>query len=377
MIPGSAITQYFVRDVNVANPAQYGGLKVRLLRDDGAVVYVNGTEVARSAMPAGAVNASTLATEFVSGAGETTFYEYAIPASVLTSGTNRIAVEVHQAQANNGDGSFDLELQASAPAEANAPSSPSVSSSGRTANAVNLGWTTSTDDRGVAGYFIRRDGTDIAFTQGTTWTDTGLAPTQTYAYEVRAIDLSGNASTAGSTNVGVFAVSDPTLIAAKSVWKYLANGSDQGTAWRNAGFDDSAWTNGAGILGYGRGDEGTVVSYGPNASQKYLTTYFRRTFNVDNAAAVTGLQLRLQLKDGAVVYVNGVEVARPNMPAGTITSQTYASTNVSSPGDRTWSSIQVPPSVLTTGTNTISIEVHKNYRSSSSLALDVQLIAAF
>ena len=61
----------------------------------------------------------------------------------------------------------------------------------------------------------------------------------------------------------MFAVSDPTLIAAKSVWKYLDNGSDQGTAWRNAGFDDSAWTSGAGILGYGRGDEGTVVSYGP------------------------------------------------------------------------------------------------------------------
>ena len=188
MIPGSAITQYFVRDFDVTNPAQYGGLKVRLRRDDGAVVYVNGTEVARSAMPAGAVNASTLATEFVSGGGETTYYEYAIPASLLTAGTNRIAVELHQAQANNGDGSFDLELQAFAPAEANAPSTPSVSSSGRTANAVNLTWTTSTDDRGVAGYFVRRDGTDIAFTQGTTWTDTGLAPTQAYAYEVRAID---------------------------------------------------------------------------------------------------------------------------------------------------------------------------------------------
>ena len=70
------------------------------------------------------------------------------------------------------------------------------------------------------------------------------------------------------------------------------------------------------ILGYGRGDEGTVVSYGPNASQRYLTTYFRRTFNVDNAAAVTGLQLRLQLKDGAVVYVNGVEVARAEHAGG-------------------------------------------------------------
>ena len=63
-------------------------------------------------MPAGAVNASTLASDFVSGADETTFFEYDIPASLLTSGNNRIAVEVHQAQANNGDGSFDFELLA-------------------------------------------------------------------------------------------------------------------------------------------------------------------------------------------------------------------------------------------------------------------------
>jgi hypothetical protein len=119
------------------------------------------------------------------------------------------------------------------------------------------------------------------------------------------------------------------------------------------------------------------VSYGPNASQRYLTTYFRRTFNVDSAAAVTGLQLKLQLKDGAAVYINGVEVARPNLPAGTITNQTFATANVASPADRAWNTYTVPPSVLTTGTNTIAVEVHKNFRSSSSLALDVQLIAAF
>ena len=377
VIPGAAITQYFVRDFNVSNPAQYGDLKLRVLRDDGAVVYVNGTEVARSNMPAGAINASTLATDFESNADETTFFEYDIPASLLTAGTNRIAVEVHQAQANNGDGSFNLELLGLGGSETFAPSAPAVTSSGRTANSVNLSWTASTDDRAVAGYFVNRNGTDIAFTNGTTWSDSGLLPTQAYTYQVRAVDTSGNVSTAGSANVGVFAVSDPTLIAAKSVWKYLDNGTDQGTVWRNAGFDDSTWASGAGILGYGRGDEGTVVSFGPNPSLRYLTTYFRRTFNVDSAAAVTGLQLKLQLKDGAAVYVNGVEVARPNMAAGTITSQTFAAVNVASPADRTWNTYNIPPSVLTTGTNTIAIEVHKNFRSSAALGLDVQLIAAF
>src|SRR5687767_9904937 len=49
------------------------------------------------------------------------------------------------------------------------------------------------------------------------------------------------------------------LIAARSVWKYLDNGSDQGTAWRAPGFDDSDWESGPAELGYGDGDEATRV----------------------------------------------------------------------------------------------------------------------
>ena len=68
-----------------------------------------------------------------------------------------------------------------------------------------------------------------------------------------------------------------TLVATGAVWRYLDNGSDQGAAWRMPGFDDNGWTNGPSELGYGDGDEATVVSYGPDAGNKYPTTYFRRT----------------------------------------------------------------------------------------------------
>ena len=56
------------------------------------------------------------------------------------------------------------------------------------------------------------------------------------------------------------------------------------TAWIAAGFNDSAWASGPAQLGYGDGDETTVVSYGPDANNKYITTYFRRAFLVTNAA---------------------------------------------------------------------------------------------
>src|SRR5207247_2662513 len=74
-----------------------------------------------------------------------------------------------------------------------------------------------------------------------------------------------------------------TLISTGSVWKYLDNGSDQGTNWIGRTFDDSSWVSGHAQLGYGDGDEATRVSYGPNEGNKYITTYFRQSFSVTNA----------------------------------------------------------------------------------------------
>src|SRR5678815_4920033 len=93
-----------------------------------------------------------------------------------------------------------------------------------------------------------------------------------------------------------------TLVASNAVWKYFANGSDPG-AWTSTAFNDASWASGAAQLGYGDGDEATVVSYGPDASNKYITTYFRKAFTVP--AGLSSMTLRLLRDDGAVVYVNG------------------------------------------------------------------------
>ena len=80
-----------------------------------------------------------------------------------------------------------------------------------------------------------------------------------------------------------------TLVGRNSTWSYLDNGTNQGTAWQSIGFNDSIWKIGAAELGYGDGDESTVVSYGPNASSKFITTYFRRHFTVPNPGLYTSL----------------------------------------------------------------------------------------
>ena len=91
------------------------------------------------------------------------------------------------------------------------------------------------------------------------------------------------------------------LIPTGSVWRYLDNGSDQGTAWQAPNFDDSGWASGPAQLGYGDNDEATLVGFGPNSTFKYPTTYFRHPFTVDDAANVTAPTVRLLRDDGAVV----------------------------------------------------------------------------
>jgi hypothetical protein len=81
------------------------------------------------------------------------------------------------------------------------------------------------------------------------------------------------------------------LVPMASTWKYFDKGTDQGTAWQNLGFNDSSWSNGLAQLGYGGSNVQTVVSYGGNASSKYITTYFRNTFVATNVNRIANMTL--------------------------------------------------------------------------------------
>ncbi|HMU11596.1 MAG TPA: Ig-like domain-containing protein [Ferruginibacter sp.] len=171
------------------------------------------------------------------------------------------------------------------------------------------------------------------------------------------------------------ASSQTSIIPYGSSWKYLDNGTNQGTAWRASAFNDAAWASGNAQLGYGDGDEATVVSYGPNANQKYTTTYFRRAITVANPAAFASLLLSIKRDDGAVVYINGTERFRSNMPSGNISYTTRASTDAADDGN-TPQTITLASSVLVAGTNVIAVEIHQRTASSSDITFDLQLTGA-
>jgi len=169
------------------------------------------------------------------------------------------------------------------------------------------------------------------------------------------------------------AAGDITFLAPGSTWRYLDNGTDQGTAWRASAFNDSAWKSGPAKFGYGD-TQTTVVSFGPDAGNKYLTTYFRTRFNVAAVASVTEATVRLLRDDGAVVYLNGTEIFRSNMPEGTVGHLTPASSAIGGAEETTFYDSPIDPALLREGENVLAVEVHQNNGGSSDLGFDLALV---
>ncbi len=164
-----------------------------------------------------------------------------------------------------------------------------------------------------------------------------------------------------------------TLILSGDNWKYLDDGSDQGTAWYESGFNDEAWSSGNAQLGYGDGDESTIVSYGDDANNKYPTSYFRKSFNVTDHNMYNHLVFEAIRDDGMVVYLNGLEIWRENMPASN-DYITYASGTVGGDQESAWISTTLD-SQLVTGTNVIAVEIHQANGTSSDISFDLKLTA--
>ena len=162
------------------------------------------------------------------------------------------------------------------------------------------------------------------------------------------------------------------LIEKQSLWKYNDSGENLGTEWKNTSFSDAGWDEGYAKLGYGDDDENTVLSYGNDRNNKHITSYFRKTFVIDDAS-VQDLWLDLLFDDGAVVYLNNNEVLRVNMPDGSIDFETRASGAISS--ESSFKQFQLSSNLLKDGENLIAVEIHQISGTSSDIGFDLELRA--
>ncbi|MDB6076302.1 MAG: hypothetical protein JWO82_49, partial [Akkermansiaceae bacterium] len=156
-----------------------------------------------------------------------------------------------------------------------------------------------------------------------------------------------------------------------SGWKYLADGSNQGTTWRSEAFNDSAWASGTAELGYGDGDEATVlpiVDVDPAAGvQKAATYYFRKTFDLASLAGISGGRLTVEYDDAYTVYLNGVRVAS-NLPANAAYNY-YTGSAI----EDTIAETSIDLSSLHAGTNTLAVEIHQASNTSTDVSMNCAL----
>ena len=466
-------------------------LRVRMRRDDGAIIYINGMEVVRDNLPDGAVDNTIFADVTAGVPDEGTYFEFDINASVLNEGDNFIAVEVHQTNGTSSDVIFDLILEYQrrsgvfgdeqhfeiagnqlvikesaadifaelgqtfdvpiratnalglsveetleitvAPAAVNGVTAISIDNTvvPEESPAGRLVGQLSAVDNDVneshvfsllpALFFPDNDAFSIAGNQLFTAIGFDTDIKASYSIGIQSRDATGvlfaqnldiTIDPAASriilqpgtvpenappdTPVGTLTTVDPTtdfhgyrvvvnvgpdpqqLISFSDEWKYLDDGSDQGTEWRLPDFDDSFWSSGISPLGYGAMDTAaaaTEVGFGADPDNKFATTYFRREFEVNDPTSVVELVFELELDDGGIVYINGEEVLRVRAD-GVDSFDDYTG---QSQGSETVNDVLLFSGALSRlllpGANTIAVEVHQTSATSSDIWLNLDLKA--
>ena len=376
------ITTYFRRAFTVEDPGSFQDLTVRLMRDDGAVVYVNGTEAFRDNMPGGAIDFQTGASAAAAGSAEFTFFDFPISPALLVAGLNVVAVEVHQNAGTSTDLSFDLELAGTGAISGSTPPTVSILSPANNsefkAPTNVIVQVSASDSDGVVNRvefyrsgFLVGQSTVNPFTFN--WTN---ALVGTFQLTAVAVDNASVRGTSAPVSITFTSAAPSTLIAMGSDWKYLDDGSDQGTAWRDLEYDDSGWNSGPAQLGYGDGDEATVINGSYPGGQRIITSYFRREITVADPSVYSFVLIRLRRDDGAVVYLNGTEVFRSNFPGGAGTIDYLTLANLAGDDGNTIFTNTVAASFLNPGVNIVAVEVHQNNTGSTDVTFDLELIGS-
>ena len=170
----------------------------------------------------------------------------------------------------------------------------------------------------------------------------------------------------------VGAMEDGLLITRGSTWSYNDSGEDPDPDWYLASLDDSNWASGQAPLGYGNSDDVTRLDYGPSSNNKRRTYWVRKKFTVESKEALMSLSCQIQVDDGAILYLNGIEILRLRMPNGVVDSQTLATSTVNK---ASFQSFELDPSLLKDGENLLAAAIHQANPSSSDIRWDFELKA--
>ncbi len=157
-------------------------------------------------------------------------------------------------------------------------------------------------------------------------------------------------------------------------WQYYDEASPPAAEWINNNSISRKWKKGVSPLGYGDDRIKTVISFGENKYNKHITKYFKKTFRIEDPYQYLVYELKFQRDDGIVVYLNGQEFFRDNMPEGEITNDTKASGLILASEEEKIHSKLLLADDLIVGINTICVSIHQAQAISSDCLLNLELI---
>lgn len=184
---------------------------------------------------------------------------------IMVKGTNHIFFDVSNANFTITAGGADT----------TAPTAPTLSASGTTSTTTNLSWSGATDNVGVTGYDVYRNGALLGTTTSTTYAVTGLTASTTYTFNVRAKDAAGNVSVNSNTVSVTTLTPDTTAPTAPTLAASGTTATTTNLSWSGA-------TDNVAVTGYDVYRNGTLL--GSTTSTTYavtgLTASTTYTFNV-------------------------------------------------------------------------------------------------
>ncbi len=430
-------TCYFRKTFTYTGDPARTALRLNQTVADGAAVYLNGVEISRTHLPEGAAAHATTALSDISRPSATGYQE--VSAESLVAGTNVLAVSLHKSPADTSaffsaalestesppdpdaepalrlneiagtsDAGFFIEIRNTG-AEAVSTAGYRLSVAGGASfdlPAVSLtpcgllsftegelGFRPSAGDKIV----LRSAAGIIADVQAAAATPGGLADT-------RWIRLS--AATPGAANA--FYLTDDIviheicykapphaavpgsppvttsmpLLTYGGIWRYNQNGPNLPSGWSSTAHPTGGgWATGPGPFGYSNGTlpltPGTTLR-APSTNNPFVITYYFETefsLSAAEASGLASLTLSHMIDDGAVIYLNGVELTRINMHGGTVSHSTLASTGVATASVIGPLSLTVPSGAALAGSNRLSVEVHQTSAGSSDVAFGLQASA--
>ncbi len=157
-----------------------------------------------------------------------------------------------------------------------------------------------------------------------------------------------------------------TALYDSNYWKYFIGDTNPDPDWNKVNTDNSSWLSGKGGFGYGDGDDNTLVPVGT------VSEYYEKYFTVINKADLVGCILSMDYDDGFIAYLNGTEIARAGISGPTSNTKITDSEHEAflyrgGIPEKFVIDYNTLQSLLKSGTNKLSIEIHNFYNTSGDM----------